>query len=112
MGSLIYGASTEYSFEDRLLAHLKLAIIAKLRVGDSFLLNWSIPASSGSGRISLWMSPAVPLQFHFKGSKAPDVNRIWLEALERSSHSIRGMVVMEEAEAVGYIREAGHATPP
>ncbi len=112
MGSLVYGANTEYAFEDRLLAHLKIAIIGKLRVNDSFLLNWSIPASEGSGRVSLWMSPGIPLQFHFKGSRAPELNRIWLEAMERSSHSLRGMIVMGEQEAEDYIKAAGRATAP
>ncbi len=112
MGSLVYGANTEYGFDDRVLAHLKIAIIAKLRVNDAFLLNWTVPASEGSGRVSLWMSAGIPLQFHFKGSKAPELNRTWLEAMERSSHSMRGMVVMSESEAEDYIKAAGRATAP
>jgi len=112
MGSMIYGASTEYTFDDRLLSHLKIAIVSKLRLGDSFLLNWSVSADEGSGRMSLWMSPSVPLQFHFKGSKAPELNRVWLEALERSSHSLRGMIVMSEKEAEEYVKAAGRAVAP
>ncbi|HEY0246979.1 MAG TPA: hypothetical protein VGC45_01855 [Gryllotalpicola sp.] len=107
MGYLIYGPGTEYEFDDRVLAHLKIAIVAKLRLQESFLINWTVPSESGSGRMSLWMSPAVPLQFRFSGSKPPELNRIWLDALSRSSHGIRGMVVMGETEAADYLKAAG-----
>lgn len=107
MGYLIYGAGAEYEFEDRVLAHLKIAIVAKLRLQESFLLNWSIPAEAGSGRASLWLSPNVPLQFRFSGSKPPELNRAWLDAMARSSHGIRGMVVMGEHEAEEYLKAAG-----
>lgn len=107
MGYLIYGGGAEYEFDDRVLAHLKIAIVAKLRLQESFLINWTIPASQGSGRASLWMSPGVPLQFRFSGSKPPELNRVWLDALARSSHGIRGMVVMGEPEAEEYLRAAG-----
>lgn len=107
MGYLIYGAGTEYEFDDRVLAHLKIAIVAKLRLQESFLINWAVPTDHGSGRISLWISPGVPLQFHFAGSKPPELNRNWLDALARSSHGIRGMVVMGEEESVEYLKQAG-----
>lgn len=107
MGYLIYGSGTDYEFDDRVLAHLKIAIVAKLRLQESFLINWSVPSDAGSGRISLWISPAVPLQFRFAGSKPPELNRVWLDALARSSHGIRGMVVMGEDEAIEYLKAAG-----
>lgn len=107
MGYLIYGTGDEYEFDDRVLAHLKIAIVAKLRLQESFLINWSVPAGAGSGRVSLWISSGIPLQFRFAGSKPPELNRVWLDALARSSHGIRGMVVMGEEEAVEYLKAAG-----
>lgn len=110
MGYLIYGATTEYEIDDRVLAHLKIAIIAKLRLQESFLVNWTVPPEYGSGRLSIWVAPGIPLQFRFSGSKAPELNRVWLDALARSSHGLRGMVVMKEDEAQEYLEAAGSAT--
>jgi hypothetical protein len=103
MGHFIYGPGAEYEIEDRTLAHLKVAILAKLRVQESFLLNWTIEPSQGSGRVSVWLDPAIPIQFRFSGSRVPELNPVWLEALAHSSHSTRGMVIMAEAEAVDYL---------
>jgi hypothetical protein len=112
MGVLVYAGSESYEIEDRALAHVKIAITSKLRRNESFLLNWSVPASAGSGRVSIWLSPAIPLQFRFSGSKPLELSRIWLEALERSSTGIRGMLLMNEEEAAHYLQAAGGATAP
>lgn len=111
MGTLTY-AGIDYRIDDRVLAHLKVAIAAKLRVGDAFLLNWQIPPEEGSGRISLWISPSIPMAFRFSGSKPPEMNRHWLDALARSSHGIRGMVLMDERQAVDYVARAGSPSAP
>lgn len=111
MGTLTYAGST-YDIEDRLLAHLKIAITAKLRVGEAFLLNWQVPSAKGSGRVSIWISPATALQYRFGGSKSPELNRAWLDALSRSSFGIRGMVAMAEDEAMAYLDKAGPTAAP
>lgn len=112
MGYLVYGAATQYPFDDRTLAHLKIAVTSKLRLQESFLLSWSVPVEQGSGRISLWLSPAIPIQFLYSASAPPALNRRWLEALAQSSHGMRGMVVMseEEAEAIAAGDPADPAT--
>jgi hypothetical protein len=99
MGYLSYGASAEYEFDDRVLAHLKVAISLKLRRQESFFLSWSNPTSKGSGRVSLWMSPNIPLMFRFAGSKAPELNDVWLRVLGELSNAPRGLVVVSEREA-------------
>ncbi|WP_243064551.1 hypothetical protein [Humibacter sp. RRB41] len=109
MGYLIYGSGAEYEIEDRTLAHLKIAVVAKLRLQESFLINWTVPAEDGSGRVSLWLSPAVPLQFRFAGSRPPELNRVWLEALAQSSHGTRGMIVMPESDAEAFIEASPRA---
>lgn len=108
MGILVYGGGAEFEFDDRVLAHLKIAIVSKLRLQESFLINWTLPPSAGSGRASLWISPGTPLQFRFAGSKRPELNRVWLDAMSRSSHGVRGMVVMSEEEAADYLKAAGN----
>jgi len=34
MGKLLYGAGQEYDLDDRVLSHVKLAVVAKLRRHD------------------------------------------------------------------------------
>ncbi|WP_240977303.1 hypothetical protein [Planctomonas sp. JC2975] len=99
MGSLLYNDGTEYQFEDRTLAHLKVAIAAKLRLKEGFLVSWRVAPEDGGGRVSLWVSPAIALQFVFTEENPPQLNRRWLEALSRSSHGPRGLVVLSEEDA-------------
>lgn len=112
MAKLIYGTSSGHEFDERTLAHLKIAITAKLRVRESFLLNWTVPSDRGSGRMSLWISPDVPLTFLFSDSRPPQLNRAWLDAMSRSAHGIRGMTVMPEMEAEEYLKAAGTPAAP
>ena len=90
MGKLVYGAGQEYDLDDRVLSHVKLAIVAKLRRHESFLLNWDVPVEQGSGRVSLWISREVPLAFQFSGSRPPAINTQWLEALMHTSQRTGG----------------------
>jgi hypothetical protein len=99
MGFLVYDHRTQYRFDDRTLSHLKIAITSKLRLQEGFLLSWPVPAEEGGGRVSIWLSPQIPLQFLFTESTPPPLNRTWLEALARSSHGLRGMAVLSEDEA-------------
>lgn len=103
MGKLVYGAGQEYELDDRVLSHVKLAIVAKLRRHESFLLNWDVPVEQGSGRISLWISREVPLAFQFNGSRPPAINQRWLEALMHTSQRTGGMVVMGEDDALAHL---------
>ena len=102
MGYLVYGSAAEYEFDDRTLAHLKVAINMKLRRQECFFLSWSNPAEKGSGRMSLWISPGIPLIFRFAGSKAPELNQVWLRVLNELSHTPRGLLVISEREAEAY----------
>lgn len=111
MGTLTY-AGVDYAMDERVLAHLKIAITAKLRLGEGFLLNWQIPSTQGSGRVSLWISPQIPIVYRFSGSRVPELNKNWIDALTRSSHGIRGMLVMDEAQAVEYVAKAGSPAAP
>lgn len=106
MGYLIYANTAEYEIEDRTLSHVKVAVVAKLRRQESFLLSWGPTSSDGSGRISLWLSPSIPLQFRFSGSRAPELNPAWLQALAHSANGTRGMIVMTEKEAELYLSQA------
>jgi hypothetical protein len=103
MGTLIYGAGSRYEFGDRVLSHLKIAITSKLRMHEGFLVSWSQPVEQGSGRVSLWLSPAIPVQYLFDATKPPTLNRVWLDAMLLSASSPRGLIVMAEEEAESFL---------
>jgi hypothetical protein len=97
MGALIYGSDgARISFDDRVLAHLQLAIITKLRRGEPHVLSWETPSYEGSGRSSIWIHPAVPLFFQYSGSKKVPINRTWVEELLMSASSMSGLQVLPE----------------
>lgn len=112
MGYLAYAGLDEYEFEDRTLAHLKVAVGLKLRRQESFFLSWSKPAEEGSGRCSLWISPSTPLVFRFAGSRAPELNRVWIEVLSSLSHTPRGLILISESEAERHAQEYGTDSGP
>lgn len=97
MGKLIYGHGSSIDVEDRLLAHVKLAVVAKLRRDEKFTLSWV--HEDGSGRTTVWLHPAIPLQFKFDGSRSPVVNRAWVEALMMSANSTGGLQMVPEPPA-------------
>lgn len=84
MGTLRYH-NEEFSFDDRLLAHVQIVISTKLRRGENFFLSWTVPAGGGSGRHALWIDPAIPVHITYSGSRPPHINREWIEALIVSS---------------------------
>ncbi|WP_241156264.1 hypothetical protein [Leucobacter chromiireducens] len=95
----------EYEFEDRLLAHLKVVIGQKLRTQESFFLNWSKTPEQGSGRVSLWLSPHVPIGFRFAGSRSPELNPTWVRVLTARSHTARGLTILSEEDAEAFARQ-------
>jgi hypothetical protein len=97
MGSLIYGmGSIEIPLEDRVLAHLQVVFSAKLRRGESFFFSWVDDPSSGDGRCSAWIHPAVPVYFRYSGSRPPSLNKAWLEDMAIAAGSNQGLVLQEE----------------
>ncbi|HLP23511.1 MAG TPA: hypothetical protein VK139_05665 [Microbacteriaceae bacterium] len=97
MGKLLYGSGArEVLFDDRTLAHLKVAIINKLRRSESFTMSWQHGLENGSGRSTIWVHEAIPLQFIFEGNRAPSINRTWIEHLMLTANSIGGLQVIPE----------------
>ena len=97
MGQFIYGnPSVTVDFDDRVLAHLKVVILSKVRRGESFTFSWEYKAAVGSGHSSIWIHPTIPLQFNFLGSREPSLNRRWVEDLVRLSNTPAGLRVTPE----------------
>jgi len=98
MGMLTYDG-IELEFDDRVLAHLHVVIVQKLRRGESFCFTWRDDLAVGGGRSSLWLHPSIPLHFKFFGSRSPSLNRAWVATLTLSSNSSQGLVLTPESES-------------
>lgn len=97
MGTLFYGdARLAIPVDDRALAHLKVIFVNKLRRGESFTYSWVKSRAEGHGRSTVWVSPEIALQFDFEGSKAPALNRRWLEELSQLASSGAGLSLTDE----------------
>ncbi|MDR5701924.1 DUF7882 family protein [Agromyces aerolatus] len=99
MGRLIYNSSQrELEIDDRTLAHLRVAILSKLRRSESFSLTWEHGVANGSGRTTLWLHESIPLQFVFSGNRSPRLNRLWIEQLLLQANSTGGLQWVPEPD--------------
>ncbi|WP_395244591.1 ATP-dependent DNA ligase [Agromyces sp. MMS24-K17] len=97
MGRLIYNSSSrEIEIDDRTLAHLRVAILNKLRRSESFAMTWEHGVENGSGRTTIWLHESIPLQFVFSGNRPPKLNRLWIEQLLLSANSTTGLHYVPE----------------
>ncbi len=99
MGKFIYDGSTKVDIEDRALAHVQVVVGTKLRRGEAFYFTWREDASVGDGRTSVWLHESIPVVYRFSGSRRPELNTAWLDALAYTANSSAGLhVVPEPAE--------------
>ena len=96
MGYLMYDSSTQISFEDRVLAHLEVVIVSKLRRKESFALSWREASENGDGRTTIWIDPSIPLRFRYSGSRLPSLDREWVERLATAAASSSGLIAIDE----------------
>lgn len=95
VGRLIYGSGGQsFDVDDRLLAHLRVAFMNKLRRGEPFMFQ----RPDAVGVRSLWIHPAMPLVFHFYGSRPPQINRDWVAQLILDAGTTEGLIVRSESE--------------
>ena len=65
MGTFTYGQLGQGSvIDDRMLLHLQVVIVTKLRRGERFLFRCDMDEHIRSAE-SYWMSPDIPLRFAF-----------------------------------------------
>ncbi len=101
MGTLFYGASTStIEFDDRLLAHLQLVIVTKLRRGESFVFSWDNSRENGSGSNSIWITPTIPVRFSYHSGRRRLINRTWVDALVKTANSVAGLRIVAEPASV------------
>jgi hypothetical protein len=96
VGSLQYGNDgPRIEFDDRVLAHLQIVIVAKLRRNEGFQFTWHVADAGGTRRECVWMHSAIPLHFSYDDEDVP-VNRAWLDVLSMTANSAGGLRVVEE----------------
>jgi hypothetical protein len=90
VGKLLYN-SGEFPFDvdDRALAHLRIVFMNKLRRGEPFMFQ--VPDPHRIGSRSLWIHPAVPVSFHFSGSRMPAIDLQWIDELMLDASSANGL---------------------
>ncbi|MEE6389977.1 MULTISPECIES: ATP-dependent DNA ligase [Microbacterium] len=96
MGRFIYEGSTKVEVEDRALRHLQLVMTAKLRRGEPFPYTWKEDASIGGGRITVWIHAGSSMVFKYVGSRQPEVNRAWVDALAYTANAPSGLYLVPE----------------
>jgi hypothetical protein len=97
VGTLVYGSpGSEFDFDDRALMHLQIVITAKLRRGEGFVFSWKDLDETGVGRMTLWIHPSSALQYRFRGSRLPAINRHWIDLLAASASSGGGLYLCPE----------------
>lgn len=89
---LVYNGRMSLPLDDRILAHLQVVVVSKLRRRESFALTVTLDGSE----VVSWIGPATPLEFVYSGNRRPLLNRAWLEQLAESASSNRGLVVLPE----------------
>jgi hypothetical protein len=98
MGKFMYDGLVTVDFEDRLLLHLQTVIGSKLRRGEPFHFSWKDDISIGGGRTTVWLHPGCSLVYRYYGSRRPDVNPSWIEALAYTANSSAGLYVIPEPQ--------------
>ncbi|WP_295103223.1 ATP-dependent DNA ligase [uncultured Microbacterium sp.] len=99
MGKFIYEGTVKSDIEDRALTHLQLVMTAKLRRGEPFSFSWREDMAVGGGRTTVWVHAGSSLVFKYSGSRQPQINRAWIEALAFTANAPGGLrLVSEPAE--------------
>lgn len=90
VAKLLYSPGMSVDVEDRLLAHVRIVMMTKLRRGESLVLH--VPASGG-GTNSLWISPSMALALQFYGSRAPELDRELIDDMMRAASGAEGLTI-------------------
>ena len=104
MGTLFY-ADQAIEMDDRTLAHLKVAVVTKLRRGESFTLSWVHADDAPAGRTTIWMHESIALRFEFDETEPPSLHREWIEEILRSANTTGGIQLTSEHMDTGPVPE-------
>lgn len=108
VGMLVYNGRMTLTIDDRVLAHLQVVVINKLRRRESFTFT----CEDGVQEAVCWMGPSIPLEFVYSGNRRPLLNREWLELMAMSANSNSGLVIMPEPAPTTRIDGPGRPQRP
>ncbi|MGX1792196.1 DUF7882 family protein [Microbacterium sp. NPDC055312] len=96
MGRLKYDSSEPaITIDDETLVHLKIVIGTKLRRNESFLLTWLRGDDAEDARTTIWVHPAIPIQFGFDAAVLPPVGPERITAIMMALNA-SGELVLDE----------------
>lgn len=99
MGRLRYdGTSEPILIDDETLAHLKVIVGTKLRRQESFMMTWHPREGGDTGRLTVWIHPAIPLQFLFTSAESLPVEKHRIEDMMRSLNATGELVIDDYVE--------------
>jgi len=110
MGTLFY-ADQAIEMDDRTLAHLKVAVVTKLRRRESFTLSWTHAEGQANGRTTIWMHESIALRFEFSEPHPPELHREWIEDILRSANTTGGIQLTAETIDTGEAPTLAEAEP-
>ena len=94
MGRLRYdGTSEPILIDDETLAHLKVIVGTKLRRQESFMMTWHPREGGDPGRLTVWMHPAIPLQFLFTSADPHNIEKTRIEDMMRALNATGELVI-------------------
>jgi hypothetical protein len=94
MGQLYYGNNSRpVVIPDRQLAYLKVIATTKLRRSESFTVSWKHVDDTPGARTTLWLQPAIPLQFVFDCPEGEQLDGAHLRELAEQANSAGGLIL-------------------
>ena len=93
MGILYYDTN-QYEFDSVVLAHLRVVITHQLRRHEASFSNWPRGVSQGSGRMSIWISPGVPVSFDAPELTKQQWHPEWIEEMIGAANTDSGVDVL------------------
>lgn len=97
MGRFIYDSDLTVTLDDDVLAHLQAVIGAKFRLQQPFYLSWRHPAHTGESRTTIWLAPSIPVQFSYRSSQAPTLDRDRINSMLTQANSASGLLLLIDA---------------
>jgi hypothetical protein len=98
MGRLVYGATQRtIVMDDRLLAHIEVVVLSRLRRNNAFALRWAEVDGERPGRRTIWIHQDTDLCFEYDTAEQDELDRDLLDQLAKAADSNTGMNLRTEA---------------
>ena len=94
MGRFVYDSTLTVTLDDVLLGHLQAVVGAKFRLQQSFYLSWGYLANTGESRTTIWLTPGISVQFHYRAARAPALDRDRISAFLDQANSPSGLTLV------------------